>query len=247
MAPKLIPLLLLMVGVAFAEGPLRVEFKRVEKTTAQCTVTFEYPEVISAASPAARDRINAGILRVLLRLSDWPGRDSGLRSLDAYADAFLQSCTEFQKRPEARFLYEHKRVTVFRSTPPVLSFRCDADEDGGGVHPFGTTFFVNFEAATGKPITLADLFKAGARPRVESMAETNFRREHELTAREPLSAKSFQFPKDRFRLNDNFGVGPAGLIFFFNTYEIAGGAMGPSEVKLPFRQIHDLLRFDLSQ
>ena len=216
---KLTSLLLLTSALGCAAEPLRLELKRVEKKTAECVSTFEYPEIISAASPAARDRVNAGILRVLMRTTDYPGRDSGFRSLDAYADAFLKTCEAFQKGPSPRALYEHKRVTIFRSTPPVLSFRCDADEDGGGAHPFGTTFFVNFEESTGKPIAMADLLKEGARPKLESIAKT--------------------------RLNDNFGIGQNDLLFYFNTYEIGPGAMGPTEVKLSFRQIHDLLKIDL--
>ena len=144
---RLITLVFSMCFLVVAQGPLRFELKRIEKKTTRCVVTFEYPEVISAASPQARDRINAGILRVLLRRSDWPAPDSGFRSLEAYANDFLTFCAS-----ESRPLYQHKRVMIFRYTPPILSFRFDAHEDAGGVHPFGTTFFVNFESRTGQVI-----------------------------------------------------------------------------------------------
>src|SRR6266496_472684 len=135
MTLRLITLILSVTCLADAQEPLRFELKRVERKTRECVITFEYPEIISAASPQVRDRINAGILRVLLRRSDWPAADSGVRSLDAYANVFLKECADFQTRPEARDLYERKLVTIFRYTPPILSFRCDANEDGGGVHP----------------------------------------------------------------------------------------------------------------
>ena len=148
---RLIALTVSMVYLGAAEGPLRFELKRVEKKTTGCVISFQYPEIISAASPQVRDRINAGILRVLLRRSDWPAADSGVRSLDAYANVFLKECADFQTRPEARDLYEHKLVTIFRYTPPILSFRCDTNEDGGGVHPFGTTLSSTLRSARGKP------------------------------------------------------------------------------------------------
>jgi len=147
MVIRLITLVFSMCFFAIAQGPLRFELKRIEKKTTRCVITFVYPEVISAASPQARDRMNAGILRVLLRRSDWPAPDSGFRSLEAYANDFMTFCAS-----EGRPLYQHKRVTIFRYTPPILSFRCDAEEDAGGVHPFGTTFFVNFESRTGRVI-----------------------------------------------------------------------------------------------
>jgi hypothetical protein len=171
-----------LAGWGTAQTPLRFELKHVEKK-ATCVITFEYPEIISTESPQARDRMNAGILRILLRNSAWPASDSGFGSVDAYADAFIQECGEFQKRPDARELYEHKVITIFRRTPPILSFRCDADEDGGGVHPFGTILSVNFESSTGRTIIMADLLKDGGSAELESVAEAKFRRDHKLPLR----------------------------------------------------------------
>jgi hypothetical protein len=229
-----------MCFLVVAQGPLRFELKRIEKKTTRCVVTFEYPEVISAASPQARDRINAGILRVLLRRSDWPAPDSGFRSLEAYANDFLTFCAS-----ESRPLYQHKRVMIFRYTPPILSFRFDAHEDAGGVHPFGTTFFVNFESRTGQVIRITDLVREDALPEFESIAEETFRREHDLFPTESLS-KWFSFPGDRFRLNDNFGIGEEQLVFLYNTYEIGSGAMPPTKIKLPYSgHLLNLFKIDL--
>ena len=242
---RLIVLTVLMVCLGAAEGPLRFELKRVEKKTTGCVLTFQYPEIISAASPQVRDRINAGILRVLLRRSDWPAADSGVRSLDAYANVFLKECADFQTRLEARDLYEHKLVTIFRYTPPILSFRCDANEDGGGVHPFGTTLFVNFEISTGKTVVITDLLREGVLPELESIAEANLRRDYKLSSTESLSEQSYNFPGDRFRLNENFAIGERELVFLFNTYEIGPGAMGATEIRMPYQQIDNLFKPDL--
>jgi hypothetical protein len=244
MLVRLMILTVSMVHLRAAEDPLRFELKRVEKKTTGCSITFQYPEIISAASPETRDRINAGILRLLLRRSDWPAPDSGARSLDAYANVFLKDCAAFQTRPEARVLSERKLVTILRYTAPFLSFRCDANEDGGGVHPFGTTLFVNFEISTGKAVGITDLLREGALPALESIAEASFRREHKLSPSESLSEHSYNFPGDRFRLNHNFGIGERELVFLFNTYEIGPGAMGPTEIRIPYQQIHNLLRTD---
>jgi hypothetical protein len=242
---RLILLIVSFVSLTVAQGPLRFELKRVEKKTKGCVITFEYPEIISAASPQVRDRINDGILRVLLRRSDWPGSDSGFRSLDVYANAFLKECADFQRGPGARELYRHKFVTIFRYAPPFLSFKCDADEDGGGVHPFGTIFFVNFESSTGKTVVITDLLREGALAKLESVAEANFRRHNKLSSTESLSKQSYTFPDDRFRLNDNFGIGEKKLIFLFNPYEIGPGALAATEIRIAYPLIRDLLKPDL--
>jgi hypothetical protein len=242
---RLIVLTVSMVYLGAAEGPLRFELKRVEKKAMGCVITFQYPEIISASSPHVRDRMNAGILWVLLRRSDWPAPDSGVRSLDAYANVFLKECADLQTRPEGRDLYEHKLVTIFRYTPPILSFRCDATEDGGGVHPFGTTLFVNFEISTGKTVVITDLLREGIHAQLESIAEANFRRDYKLSSTESLSEQSYNFPDDHFRLNNNFGIGERELMFLFNAYEIGPGAMGAIEIRMPYQQIHNLFKPDL--
>jgi len=240
---RLITLIVSMAALAAAQGPLRFELKRLEKRPAGCTLVFEYPEIISAETPQARDRINAGILRVLLRRNDWPAPDSGFPSLNAYADNFIKFCGEFQKRAEGRALYAYKLVTIFRYTPPILSFRCEASEDGGGVHPFGTTFYVNFESSTGKAIALTDLVKDGALAKLEAVAEATFQRDHNLSRTGSLS-EPYSFPGGRFKLNENFGIGEKELVFLFNTYEIGPGAMGATEISIPYRQVSNLLKID---
>jgi len=242
---RLIAGVLSTVSLAFAQAPLRFDMKRFEKKSAHCAATFDYPEVISAASPTTRDRINAGILRVLLRRTEWPATDSGFRSVDAYASNSIQACTDFQTHPDARALYERKRVTILRSLPPVLSFRCDATQDGGGVHPFGTTFFVNFDARTGKGIALKDLLQDAALPKLESIAEAILRRNRHLSPSARLSDNGYRFPGDRFHLNGNFGIGDNQLLFVFNTYEIGPGAMGMTEIGIPYPEIRSLLKVDL--
>jgi len=245
MIPRLIVLTVSMVYSAIAQGPLRFELKRIEKKTAPCIITFDYPEIISAATPRARERINAGIRRVLLRQTEWPAHDSGLASIDAYAKDFMTYCAEYQKGPQPRGLYQHKRVTILRYTPPLLSFKCEADEDGGGVHPYGTTLFVNFESGTGKTVTLTDLLSEDALAKFESVAEAKFRRDYKLSPTASLSEHGFGFPGDRFKLNDNFGIGEKELVFFFNTYEVGPGALGPTELTIPWVSVHDLFRPDL--
>ena len=91
--------------------------------------------------------------------------------MQEYCECFCDGST-FQA--PALGLYQYKLVTIFHYTPPILSFRCDATEDGGGVHPFGTTFFVNFESDTGKAVAVADLLKEGALPKLSPLRKGSF-------------------------------------------------------------------------
>jgi hypothetical protein len=242
---RMITVTVWLTALAAAQGPLRYETRRIEKKAPRCLVSFEYPEIISAASPEVRDRINAEILGVLLRRSDWPASDSGVRSLDAYAKMFVEYCEKYhagRNELENRPLYERKTVKFFRATPPVFSFQCVADAEAGGVHPFGTTFYVNFQSKTGKPVNLIDILKPDALARLASLAESHFREDHKLSATESLSETGFNFPSDRFKLNDNYGIGDKALVFQFKTYEIGPGAMGATEIEIPYTGMRHLMK-----
>lgn len=230
---------------AVAQPRLRYETRRFEKKTSNCVVSFEYPEITSAASPEVRDRIDAGIRKVLLRMTQYPPAPSHFQSLEQYATNF---CGTEHAHPalRGRKLYEHKIVKFHRSTPPVFSFRCDASVDAGGVHPYGTTLYLNFNSETGKPVRLVDILRPGALPALRSVAESRFREDHKLSATDSLAEVSFNFPNDRFELNDNYGIGDEAVVFLFNTYEISAGAMGPTEIVIPYSDIRDLMVRDIT-
>ena len=65
-----------------------------------------------------------------------------------------------------------------------------------------------------------------------------------MSSTESLSEQSYNFPGDRFRLNDNFGIGERELVFLFNTYEIGPGAMGATEITIPY-PLRDLIKPEL--
>jgi hypothetical protein len=45
-------------------------------------------------------------------------------------------------------------------------------------------------------------------------------------------------------LNNNFAITKDGLIFFYNSYEIAPSAAGPAELELGYEEIKHLMRKD---
>lgn len=98
---------------------------------------------------------------------------------------------------------------------------------------------------TGAKIRLSDIFVAGYEPRLTQIAEAKFRASHGIQPGTSLrDAGYIFFHHDRFALNDNFWIGPKGLTFFYNPYEIAPWAMGTTELLLTYREIGDLLKPD---
>ena len=65
-----------------------------------------------------------------------------------------------------------------------------------------------------------------------------------MSQTEELSASGFTFEGGVFKLNENYGVGDKALAFCFNTYEIAAGAMGKTEIRIPYAEMRELLKAD---
>ena len=243
---RLIVLAVWLAALAAAQAPFRYEIRRMEKKSPSCSLSFEYLEITSAASVEVRDRLNAGILKLMLRRAEFPGDDSGMRSLDAYSAKYIKECSAYHEwvkgTPPDHPMYEHKVVKLLRSAPPVFSFQLDASADSGGVHPFGTIFYLNLDSSTGRPVTLADVLRPGAMPRLAALAERNFRKDQGLSPIQSLSESAFNFPGDKFTLNDNYAFGDRALIFLFNTYEFSAGSMGPTELRIDYADMPDLLK-----
>ncbi|MBI3037952.1 DUF3298 domain-containing protein [bacterium] len=66
--------------------------------------------------------------------------------------------------------------------------------------------------------------------------------ETEKPADAQVKDSGFTFPKNEFALNENFLVSKDGLLFFFNSYEIAPYALGPTQILLPWRYIKTLVK-----
>nr|MCU0409966.1 RsiV family protein [Bacteroidales bacterium] len=79
---------------------------------------------------------------------------------------------------------------------------------------------------------------------LNNTAEKIFRAEKQLSPDANLESEGFWFEGNKFYLNKNFGIKNDGLVFYFNSYEIAPYAMGPTEIKIPYATIKKLVLND---
>jgi hypothetical protein len=66
------------------------------------------------------------------------------------------------------------------------------------------------------------------------IAEAGILQENQLSPSGSFSEHGFGIPANRPKLNNIFGTGEREVVFFFNTYEISAGAMGPTELAIPW-------------
>ncbi|MEX2585888.1 MAG: DUF3298 domain-containing protein [Balneolaceae bacterium] len=113
----------------------------------------------------------------------------------------------------------------------------------GGAHPHQMDVFQSFIRPEGKKLTLSDLtYDFDSFEQLVDLAEEQFRFSFELLENENLQEAGFHFVDGEFHLTENFAFTDFGLIFYFNTYEVAPYVTGPIAIELPYEDLRHLIR-----
>jgi hypothetical protein len=209
-----------------------------------CTyVRFDYPHVVEAPAGAAVEAVARAIdsfLAAPLRPDEPPA------SASAFMRRFLSDFEEFKaKEPSsAESWFLERKAFVLRSAPGLVSLSFSERSYLGGAHGLATLHYLNLDPATGSKKLLADILKDGALAEVTRLAEARFRAVRGVPEGTSLKDAGFTFATDAFALTDNFALRDDGLAFYYNPYDVAPYAMGPTEIALKLDEIRDLLKPD---
>jgi hypothetical protein len=192
-----------------------------------------YVEVVSG-----RESLRAQINSAIRGCSGESEKKSPLHEVHSFISGYQRERKESPEHLQRWFMSEASEVLL--STPTVFSVRCWSQEYVGGAHPNTNMRYINLDPATGEELELADVLRGDFLPRLNEIAEIYFRRVRELSPTESLSEAGFQM--EPFGVTDNFALGPKGLIFTWNAYEIAAHAMGATTIEIPYSKIRALLK-----
>ena len=162
---------------------------------------------------------------------------SGERDLQTAAEKFAEDYTTSYKNTmlplynqdradtTKKAWYEYHYIieaTTQPGTANTLTYLATIDYYEGGAHGINQLITFNFDIATGKQITLADLFAPGY--------------ETELKLKEAGYLYSMDiFPSENFILNDET------ITFVYNPYEIAPYAVGSIELIITYSEVSKIL------
>ena len=107
----------------------------------------------------------------------------------------------------------------------------------GGAHPYSNTTLLNFDLKSGKAVQVLDFIRD--KKTLMVLAEKAFRKSRELSADENLNEAGF-FWDATFQLPTNLGIAQDGLYFYYNAYEIAAYAWGPTDFVISWVELGDL-------
>jgi len=231
------------------KAKIRFGMVKYEKQSERCDSTgcakllLEYPEIKSSFNKAVKDSLDNYILNSLL---DNYSQQMQQKSIDEMSKIFLMDYDGARNDfPDYVIPWEiNNTISVIFNANFIASFQSEFYHFTGGAHGNSGTYFANFDSRDGRKIHLSDLLLSDYKDGLNKIAENIFRREKILDLSTSLEEAGYWFADNKFSLNENFGIKNDGLVFFFNSYEIAPYSMGPSEVLIPYSDIKSLIRKD---
>ena len=206
-------------------------------------IAFTYPVIEEAPDPATATAINQAIADFLLTSIGEPRKSA---SIDEAITAFWKGYQEYRRIGGTdRAYWEDRTVTILYQSDRIISLNFVLSFATGGLHPQYTSTFTCFNALTGARISLDDVLVPGYEPQLTQIAERKFRTVKGIEPGRSLDDAGYVFFKNHtFAFTHNFWIGPAGLTFFYNLYEIAPYSMGTTELLLTYSEIRDLIAPD---
>jgi len=111
----------------------------------------------------------------------------------------------------------------------------------GGAHPNTNRVYAVLDPATARAVPLDSVLVSGARARLLAEAERAFRQGRGMTPDSSFAAAGFWF-KEGFELSPNWGFVREGILFHYNSYDVAPYAMGPTDALVPWPALEGIVR-----
>lgn len=153
-------------------------------------------------------------------------------SINLFNEEFNVFKTDF---PESEQIWEAQiDGEVLFQSPEIISISITSYVNTGGAHGILNITFLNFESATGKQISNNNLFTDNKN--LEEIVKKHLN--------EAIRKKDVIFEPTDFELPTNIGYTEDGVIFLYNTFQIAPYSTGIIEFTIPFEEIKPYLVFN---
>lgn len=201
-------------------------------------IDLAYP-LFSGGQPAVA-AVNEAIRRMIT--TDVLYDSATYDSIPAFSDAFLQQYREQLKDFPDSFGWMYTvKGSVPRNDSSVVALRIERDLYTGGAHGMYQVLLKNIDPQSGKTLTLQDVLSEGYEQTLNEAARQAFMKSKGFTSEEQVRENGFNFENERY-YNDNFLILPNNLKFYFNGYDIAAYAAGPSEFTVPLSSLSGYLQ-----
>lgn len=170
-----------------------------------------------------------------LQIGSLENDNSQVKSIDESVASFVKEYNNLKKDfPESPQIWEAQiDGEVLYQSETIISIAITAYTNTGGAHGNLKISFLNFNAESGQLIANTTLFSDMAA--VKKIAEPYYQK--------TIEDKNILLNEDQFVLPSNMAYTEDGLVFLYNTFEIAAYSEGIIEFKVPFNEIKPYLIF----
>ncbi|HEY5824520.1 MAG TPA: DUF3298 domain-containing protein [Cyclobacteriaceae bacterium] len=167
------------------------------------------------------------------------GEVGAAQSIDEEGKNFVEDFAQMKSEmPElAMSWYFKSNSNILIASDTLISVQVNVDSFMGGAHGMYTTSFINIDSKNGAPYLSDRFLKPGYQEFLNKLGEEEFRKEQELADTTSLDQAGFNFPENRFQLNDNYGLRKEGIVFFYNSYEVGPYSLGSTEIIIPYEKL----------
>ena len=164
--------------------------------------------------------------------------DNVLGSIEVLADSIYRA---HQQIPNNSMGWTLNRSVDMLHMNNVITYSVTEISALGGAHPNTTVTIVNRDAETGLLLEMDDFLLDDAREKLMQKVETAFRNANNLSPDASLTEAGFWF-EEGFKLPENYGLVDDGVLFYYNTYEVAPYAMGKTDFVIPYYELESIIR-----
>lgn len=207
------------------------------------SIRIEYP--LFDENNALGKALNDSILKGLYVLED----DTAVKTVQQFGQKFIQDYISVAKEDTMYAMpwYYEGNAKVENNTPSLVSISTAYDVFTGGAHGSHVWIYSNFDKKTGEKISLNQLFNDANDKNLLTIGESYFRKARGLDSKaslkdEGLFAWNEEGKEGIFYFTDNFLIGKDSITFFYNEYEIAAYAFGPTDMKIPISELKPYLK-----
>ena len=230
--------------------PLSYEMKNVEKVyqeggegaESDTYCKFRYPFFLDGEHAETINRYLLNRIANSISLSSVPGDSAGI-TIEELADNFFAEYEAARKEFSVRWPYQFELTgSVLLNRSGILTVAFSYYAFTGGAHGNSYTEYFVFDTMTGKRLGLNDVFEEGFEERLNKLIDSRYRQMKGLSPTDRLDGGEGVLFKNVIHFNDNFALTDQGVSFFYNQYEIAAYAYGPTKIDLPYDDLSDLLK-----
>ena len=218
-----------------------------EENSPTCMVHLSIEEATEANGHRG-ELINAAVMKRLLDREE----TSMKLAVEAFAEDYTRSYKENmlslynQDRADTtkRAWYQYHYIietSTQKGSKGTIVYLATIDYYEGGAHGINQQITMNFEAKTGRQLTLADIFATGYEQPLKTVLLKALKAKTGCNSLSALHDKGYLYSMDIFP-SENFILSEEAITFIYNPYEIAPYAMGSTELIIPFGDVEKILK-----